>query len=201
MLAAVRADATVEALTRQAAGEWERSPLDGLRVTDEEGATGVALNDVCVVRKGAGQVKTTVSVDGELYIRAAGDGVVVSTALGSSAYGMAAGGPIVAPGGRALCVTPLAMHGGSAPPLVVPSSCTLRIEVHAGFSGRRLELDGQPSEVVGELLDLALEPEHVVLVRFAGGESFLAGLRRRSIITDSPRVLAHDARMRADAEA
>lgn len=198
MLAAVRAQDTTDALTRHAAGEWEHHVLDGLRVTDADGATGVALNDVCVVRKGAGQVKTQVWVDGELYVRAAGDGVVVSTALGSSAYGMAAGGPIIAPGSHALCVTPLAMHGGSAAPLVVAATSRLRLEVTVKFGGRRLEVDGQPSAVAGDVLDLELAPEHVTLVRFAGGDGFLAGLRRRSIITDSPRIVAHEARMAAD---
>lgn len=197
MLAAVRAEDIDVALSRYADGDWKRRPLDGLRVTDEDGATAVALNDVCVVRKGAGQVKAEVHVDGELYVRAAGDGVIVSTTLGSSAYGMAAGGPVLAPGSKALCVTPLAMHGGSAPPLVVAASSRLRITVQAGFGGRRLELDGQPGAVTGHVLDLALEPGHVVLVSFPGGESFLAGLRRRSIITDSPRLLAHDARLAA----
>jgi hypothetical protein len=143
-LAAVRAGDTERALARHAAGDWAPLELDGLRVTDEHGATAVALNDVCVVRKGAGQVKAAVHIDDELYVRCAGDGVIVSTALGSSAYGMAAGGPVLAPGTQALSVTPLAMHGGSAPPLVVPSSSRLRIEVAVGFAGRRLEVDGQP---------------------------------------------------------
>ena len=194
-LAAVRASATTRALERYAAGDWAALALDGLRVTDEAGATAVALNDVCVVRKGAGQVKAAVSVDGELYVRCAGDGIVVSTALGSSAYGMAAGGPILAPGTQALSVTPLAMHGGSAPSLVVPSMSELRIEVGSGFGGRRLEVDGQPAAVEGHELDLRLEAAHVELVSFGDGEGFLAGLRRRAIITDSPRMIAHDARI------
>ncbi|MBA2347300.1 MAG: NAD(+)/NADH kinase [Solirubrobacterales bacterium] len=183
------------ALDRFAAGDWSALPVDGLRVTDEEGATAVALNDVAVVRKGAGQVKASVHVDGELYVRTAGDGVVVSTALGSSAYGMAAGGPILTPGTRALCVTPLAMHGGSAPPLVVGAGAALRIEITRSFSGRRVELDGQTTEIAGHLLDLRLEPEHVQVVSFADAEGVLSGLRRRGIITDSPRVVAHDVRV------
>ncbi len=195
MLAATQADDLVAALDRHAAGEWVERGLDGIRVTDEEGRTAVALNDVCVVRKGSGQVKSDVHVDGALYVRAAGDGIVVSTPLGSSAYGMAAGGPILAPGLGALCVTPLAMHGGSAPPLVVPASSALRIEVTAGFHGRRLEIDGQPAEVDGHELDLELEPGHVVLVSFGDDEGFLEGLRRRAIITDSPRIVAHEKRL------
>ena len=200
-LACVRGGDTQRALTRFAAGEWVEYGLDGLRITDEEGATAVALNDVCVVRKGAGQVKADVHVDGELFVRTAGDGVVVSTALGSSAYGMAAGGPVLVPGTKAVCVTPLAMHGGCAPPLVVPSSHALRIEVIEGFSGRRLEVDGQPGAVEGRCLDLTLEPAHVVLVAFGDDEAFLAGLRRRGVIADSPRRVARDARVAASAPA
>lgn len=198
MLAGVGVAGADAALDRFAAGDWTALPVAGLRVTDEEGASAVALNDVAVIRKGAGQVKPSVWVNGELYVRAAGDGVVVSTALGSSAYGMAAGGPILAPGTRALCVTPLAMHGGSAPPLVVGAGAELRIEVARGFSGWRLELDGQPTEIAGHHLDLRLEPDHVQVVSFADAEGVLAGLRRRGIVTDSPRVVAHDARVAED---
>jgi NAD+ kinase len=194
MLAAVEVADAVAALDRFAAGEWTPRALDGLRVTDEHGASAVALNDVAVVRKGAGQVKPSVYVDGELFVRAAGDGVVVSTALGSSAYGMAAGGPLLAPGTRALCITPLSMHGGCAPPLVVGGEAHVRIAVAQNFSGRRLELDGQPTDIEGHELDLRLERDHVQVVRFTDGEGFLTGLRRRGILADSPRVVAHDER-------
>ena len=194
MLAATPVEEAARALDRFAAGDWMPLPVDGLRVTDETGATAVALNDVAVVRKGAGQVKPSVYVDGELYVRAAGDGVVVSTALGSSAYGMAAGGPLLAPGTRALCVTLLSMHGGCAPPLVVSGEADLRIEVEPSYSDRRVELDGQPTEIAGRELELSGEPGHVSVVRFQDTEGFLAGLRRRGLLTDSPRVLAHHAR-------
>lgn len=194
MLAGVEVAEAVSALDRFVAGDWTPLPVDGLRVADEHGATAVALNDVAVVRKGAGQVKASVYVDGELYVRAAGDGVVVSTALGSSAYGMAAGGPILAPETRALCVTPLSMHGGCAPPLVVAGDAHVRIEVAQSFSGGRLELDGQPTDIAGHELELRLVPDHVRVVRFADGEGFLTGLRRRGILADSPRVVAHEER-------
>ena len=68
----------------------------------------VAINDLVVVRKGANQVVIGIHVDDELYVRFAGDGVVLSTPLGSSAYTMAAGGPILAAGTEAIVVTPVA---------------------------------------------------------------------------------------------
>ena len=195
MLAGIRGGELHAALTRFAAGDWRRRTLSGLRVTDEHGGEAVALNDVVVVRKGAGQLKTEVLVDGERYVRAAGDGVVVSTAVGSSAYGMAAGGPVLAPGLEALVITLLSMHGGNAPSLVVPASCPLQLVLDRGFSGRRIEVDGQPTELEGDALELVLHPAYVTLVAFDGQEPVLAGLRRRGIVVDSPRVLAHDLRM------
>lgn len=200
MLAATPVEEAASALDRFAAGDWTPLPIDGLRVTDENGATAVALNDVAVVRKGAGQVKPSVYVDGELYVRAAGDGVVVSTALGSSAYGMAAGGPLLSPETGALCITLLSMHGGSAPPLVVNGGAHVRIVVEQSYSGRRVELDGQPTEIEGHELELRCEPGHVRVVRFEDSEGFLAGLRRRGLLADSPRIVAHDERV-ADGEA
>lgn len=195
MLAGVHGEGTTDALDRFAAGDWLERPLTGLHVEDETGAAAVALNDVVVVRKGAGQVKAEVLVDGERYVRAAGDGIIVSTVLGSSAYGMAAGGPILHPGLSAAVVTPLAMHGGNAPSLVVPVEARLEVVVAKGFSDRRVEVDGQPSPLAGERLRFDVRPRHVVLVAFEGQESVLAGLRRRAIVLDSPRILAHDARV------
>ncbi len=198
MLAGTRRDEVRPALDRFADGTWEPRSLAGLRVTDESGADAVALNDVVVVRKGSGQVKTEVLVDGERYVRAAGDGVVVSTTIGSSAYGMAAGGPILAPGTGALVVTPLAMHGGTAPALVVPAETVVELLLEPGFSGRRVEVDGQLSELEGDRLALRLEPGYVTLVAFAGAEPYLTGLRRRGIVIDSPRIVAHDRRLAAE---
>jgi NAD+ kinase len=198
MLTGASAEAAHEALDRFSRGDWQRRPLAALHLRDNEGGSASALNDVAVVRKGAGQVKAAVSVDGELYVRVAGDGLVVSTPVGSTAYGMAAGGPIVVPGTEAVSITPLNPHGGSAPPLVVPAHSTIELEVHVGFSGMRVEVDGQSTTIAGTLLELRLRPDHAVLVGF-GENRFLTGLRRRRLVEDSPRIVAHDDRMARDA--
>jgi NAD+ kinase len=70
-----------------------------------------------------------IEVDGALYARTAGDGVVVATPLGSSAYTMAAGGPILAPGALGMVLTPLADHGGTVPPLVVGPRSRVTVSV------------------------------------------------------------------------
>lgn len=200
MLTAVPADDARLALDRLSAGDWTSKKLEALWVRAEDGTEVRAINDVVVVRKGAGQVKTEVRVDDELYVRLAGDGVVVSTAQGSSAYNMAAGGPILAPATRALVLTPLAPHGGSSPPLVVPDSSHVTLLVTVGFSGRRVEVDGQPTELEGERFEVDLRPVEATVVSFPDQEHYLAGLRRRGLISDAPRIAAHDKRMLEEAK-
>ncbi|HEY6758402.1 MAG TPA: NAD(+)/NADH kinase [Baekduia sp.] len=182
------------ALDRLAAGEWLAHELPGVGVGVDGRDPVVAINDVVVARKGANQVVVGIHVDGELYVRFAGDGVVIATPLGSSAYTMAAGGPILAQRTEAIVVTPVAPHAGSTPPLVVGVSSDVRITVDGGYGGARIELDGQVKDLEPHTLDTSWVEGFATLVRFAGTETLLAGLRRRQILTDSPRVVARDDR-------
>jgi NAD+ kinase len=193
-LTATAADALDAALAKIDAGTWHRRILPGVGVSADGGAPHVALNDLVVVRKGANQVVIGVHVDGELYVRFAGDGVVVSTPLGSSAYTLAAGGPVLAPGSAAIVVTPLASHGGTAPPLVVGAQSSVSVTIEGGHGGARIELDGQVKPFAPQTLTTSWTEDYATLVQFDGAESVLAGLRRRRILADSPRVLARDDR-------
>ncbi len=193
-LTATSADATEEALARIAAGDWHRRVLPGMGVSADGSAPRHAINDLVVARKGANQVVIGVRVDDELYVRFAGDGVVLSTPLGSSAYTTAAGGPILAANTEAIVITPVAAHGGSTPPLVVGATSTVTLEVEGGFGGARIELDGQITELEPSVLSTGWCADYATLVQFDGAESTFAGLRRRRILMDSPRVLAREDR-------
>ena len=194
-LTATGAGDLAAALDRVEAGDWHRRALPGVAVSADGGPERVALNDLVIVRKGANQVIVGVRIDDDPYVRFAGDGVVISTPLGSSAYTMAAGGPVLASGTEAIVVTPVAAHGGSTPPLVVGAASEVVVTIEGGWGGARVELDGQilageqPSE-----LRTRWHPGFASLVRFDGAETLLAGLRRRRILMDSPRVMARDDR-------
>jgi NAD+ kinase len=201
-LTSTSAEATEEALTKFATGAWHRRVLPGVGVAADGSEPHHAINDLVVVRNGANQVVIGVRVDGELYVRFAGDGVILSTPLGSSAYTMAAGGPLLAAGTEAIVVTPVAAHGGSTPPLVVGATSTVTIEIEGGFSGARIEFDGQiKDELAPRVLTTSWCADYATLVRFDGAESAFAGLRRRKILMDSPRVLARDERAVAGTDA
>jgi NAD+ kinase len=193
-LTAVHADALEAALDRVWSGDWTPRPLPAIAI-QPAGANGEwALNDFVVIRRGAGQVVVNVFVDDELYVRLAGDGLIVASALGSSAYSMAAGGPVLASGMPALVCTPVAMHGGNAPPLVVPTSTAVRVEVRPSFAGFDVEIDGQRYPLNALDYRLSVHDEKVTLVSFGDLGLGIPELRKRRLITDSPRVLARDDR-------
>jgi NAD+ kinase len=183
-----------DALDRYAAGDWLPRRLPALAVGAPEGRAACAINDLVVVRHGASQLVVGVSVGDDLYARLAGDGVVVATPVGSSAYSMAAGGPLLAEGADAFVCTPLAMHGGCAPPLVVPADRQVVLDVDPGHGGFDLEIDGRRLESTARRFTVSIEDGYSTLVGFGAPDSGLPSLRRRGLITDSPRVLAREGR-------
>jgi NAD+ kinase len=197
-LTAVDADRIEDALERVAAGDWSARRLPALVVESDGAEPLTGVNDLVIMRQGASQVIVALRVDGELFIRFAGDGLVVAAPLGSSAYTLAAGGPLLARGSSGLVFTPLAPHGGCCPPLVAGPGSRLDIELEAGWGGARIELDGQVRGIVDpkvpRALSVGLRAEHATLVALGGEESLFSGLRRRGILMDSPRVRARDDR-------
>lgn len=192
-LTAVPSDDVDEALDAIAAGRWLARRLPGLRISGD-GFERVAINDLVVVRRGPSQVTVAIHVDDQLYVRYAGDGLVVATPAGSSAYTLAAGGPVLAERSDGLVLTPLAPHGGCCPPLVVGSQSSVRILIEPGYAGARLEFDGQIEETEPTELHAGRVEDYATLVGLGDSEPLLAGLRRRRILIDSPRVLARDER-------
>jgi NAD+ kinase len=201
-LTAVDADQLETALDRLEAGDWLARELPALVLADAPDEQQTAVNDLVVVRDGASQVSAEVFIDGELFIRFAGDGFVVATPLGSSAYTLAAGGPLLTHGAGGMVLTPLSPHGGSCPSLVAGDASTLAIDLDPGHGGARIELDGQIRARVPvrepRRLEITLRPRHATLVALGHEEAPLAGLRRRRVILDSPRMLARDERDAAE---
>jgi NAD+ kinase len=201
-LTSVEAPEVEQALDRFASGGFETRVMPGLEVTRAGEDLGTAFNDVVIVRAGAGQVILDVSVDGDSYAGTAGDGLVIATPHGSSAYTLAAGGPLLATAG-VVVLTPLHTHGGFVPPMVVAADSTVTVEVDGGWAGSRVEIDGRivcppepPGE--GEPFELRIDacPQSATLLDF-DDETLVAGLRRRGIVADSPRLAVRDARQDA----
>jgi NAD+ kinase len=103
-----------------------------------------ALNDIVV---GKGTVSRLnhcdVYVDGEFVSVYKADSLIVSTPTGSTAYSLAAGGPILMPSVNAFVVTPVAAHSLTLRPLVVPDTSKIDIVVNTGEDEAYLSIDGQ----------------------------------------------------------
>jgi NAD+ kinase len=185
-LSAVTGDDLGPALERIKTGDWTACSVPALVVGSSDT---LAFNDFVVLRRGAGQVVAEVDVDGELYVRLAGDGLIVATPLGSSGYTMAAGGPLLPLHTSAFVCTPLAMHGGSAPPIVLPADTVLTLQVHPSYAGFDVEFDGQRQRLEQRSFRLWLQPDTATLVRLSDHGQGLRRLRERGLIADSPRAL------------
>jgi NAD+ kinase len=103
-----------------------------------------ALNDA-VLNKGtlARMIEVDLHIDGTYVCRYRADGLIISTPTGSTAYSLAAGGPIVYPLVEAFLITPICPHMLTNRPLVVPNTSTIEVEFQAGEEPVYLTLDGQ----------------------------------------------------------
>ena len=136
-----------------------------------------ALNDV-VVSKGdvARMGDFEVELDGREVARFRADGVIVSTPTGSTAYTLAANGPILTPDVDALVVTPISPHQLTLRPIVVRDSALLAVRVHAAPNQALLTVDGQLGVVLeqGDEVRCCRSRLTVKLVRLKEGGFFEA---------------------------
>jgi NAD+ kinase len=105
---------------------------------------GDVVNDVVVDRgQGTRLVTLAVRIDGKLAFESRGDGIVVSTPTGSTAYSLAAGGPVLHPELGVFLITPICPHSLTNRPIVLPWTCTVELEILNADGLARLAIDGQ----------------------------------------------------------
>ena len=103
-----------------------------------------ALNDV-VINKGAIAriVKLMLKIDGDDVTEVKGDGIIISTPTGSTAYSISAGGPIVSPEVNGIIITPICPHSLTFRPLVVRDSSVITVQMLTPNMDSYLTIDGQ----------------------------------------------------------
>lgn len=104
----------------------------------------VALNEVAINRTGfqVGILGIEVEASGVLVDRFSGDGLIVASATGSTAYSLSAGGPIVAPGMDCMVLTPICSHTLHVRPVVVSPDERITVRVLGDLGSARVVLDG-----------------------------------------------------------
>jgi NAD+ kinase len=184
-LTSVDRDGVTAALTAFAAGTHRLSPRAALLATRHAANNIVlgehlALNDVVLHKGGVARVvRFQVLLDGEQIGPVSGDGLVVASPTGSTAYSLSAGGPVVVPHLDAMILTPICAHSLGLRPIVVRADAVIRIEPISPIVLDLLaSFDGQESVTIqpGEAIEVRTAPWKVVLVRF-GEPGFFRRLR------------------------
>jgi NAD+ kinase len=103
-----------------------------------------ALNDIVLERGSFSQlISTAVYFDKSYVNHIKADGVIISTPTGSTAYNLAAGGPLLHPETRALVLTPVAPHSLTTRPLIFPDDKKMVLKVEQQTASAHLIIDGQ----------------------------------------------------------
>jgi NAD+ kinase len=127
----------------------------------------IALNEVVVTRGDSVRVlQVDVVVDDAPLAQYVADGVIVATPTGSTAYSLAAGGPILAPGVAGLLITPVAAHLAALRSIVVPATSRIELQAHSDQPAV-LALDGQRQITLRaeQLVRVEVAPERTLFAR------------------------------------
>lgn len=119
-----------------------------------------AINDVVITKQALARIfALEVLIDDEPAAVVRGDGVIVATPAGSTAYSLAAGGSIVHPEVSAVLLTPICPHSLTSRPLILPGSSTVRLQLlnHTSENEVYLTVDGQTG--------MALTPKDSVYIQ------------------------------------
>ncbi len=170
----------------------ERILLEGRVLRgDQVMFSGVALNDVVINRAGrGGMIELRVELDGSLMYDQRADGLIISTPTGSTAYALAANGPILHPQLRTMLLVPVAPQTLSNRPIVIPDSGVLSMTITSLSrveSGASVHFDMQTwSECqAGDRIEVRRARDTVRFIH-PTGYSFFSTLRRKLLWNQMP---------------
>ena len=145
----------------------------------EEPESHLALNEIAIQRGGAGMISVECYVDGQMVATYHGDGVLLSTPTGSTAYSLSAGGPVVAPSCACLVISPLAPHNLTMRPAGIPDRSEVCLRVHTRVQGALLTLDNRTYPILdGAEFKACKAKQHIFLV-VPHNTSFYDALRKK----------------------
>jgi NAD+ kinase len=153
----------LESLEHILAGNYDSEKRMLLRadIISKDGTTdcGSALNDIVIKRHQIGRMLDfQTSVDGHYVNTHGGDGFIVATPTGSTAYALSCGGPIVAPNLDAVVLTPICPHTLSDRPLVIPATSITEVAIAEGHADNaEVSCDGEVTGYLGTGQTLRVE--------------------------------------------
>lgn len=167
------------------AGKYTIEQRTLLQVTCSEGGHityPYALNEVAVLKQGLSSMITVlVKLNEEEVINMEADGLVISTATGSTAYNLSVGGPIMVPQARGVVLSPVSSHSLSVRPLVIPDNWKIDLKVYSRNASYMLSIDGR-SQILSDEVDIHIEKApYTIKVVQVGENSFMNSLKSKML--------------------
>ena len=140
-----------------------------------------ALNDVVVDHGPSARIlKTEVHVSDHYLSTYEGDGLIISTPTGSTAYSLSSGGPIIYPDVETITVTPICPHSLSARPIVLKPNENISLRFLNPFDGMALAVDGQIRiEIDDHVLITIVQADHSAKLVHLPGNGYFKMLRTK----------------------
>ena len=138
-----------------------------------------ALNEVAVQRLGASMISIDATIDTNPVATYNGDGVIISTPTGSTAYSLSAGGPILAPSCHSFLLTPLAPHNLTMRPIVMPDSSEVELRINTRNNEASISVDNRTFKVANDTILTIKKAKRYIRLAVPHNISFFDSLRNK----------------------
>ncbi len=152
---------------------------DMLCVEGLDGDKLYALNEVSVQRLGAAMISVEAAIDGNMVSTYNGDGVIISTPTGSTAYSLSAGGPIVAPSCHSFLLTPLAPHNLTMRPIVMPDTSMVKLHIDTRGYDASISIDNRTFKIENNAVLTIKKAKRYIRLAVPHNISFFDSLRNK----------------------
>ena len=135
----------------------KKIPLFSIEIKRKNPIKDYFINDVVMSKNDIARIfSLRLQVNDEPFYSLSGDGIIISSPIGSTAYSLAAGGPIVHPDVSGIILTPICTHSLIHRPVVIPNSSFVKLNAFNKASGVHITLDGQKN--------IPLNPDDTVVI-------------------------------------
>ncbi len=140
----------------------------------------IALNELSIVKRDTSSMITINTYMDDAYLNSYwGDGLIISTATGSTAYSLSCGGPIIMPGTGNIVITPIAPHNLNVRPIIISDSSILTITIESRANQCLIALDSRSKIMSIEDKIVLRKADYELLIVQLPNQSFISSLRNK----------------------
>lgn len=150
---------------------------------------GLVLNEVAVSKRDtASMISVATYVNGELISNTDGDGLLISTPTGSTAYALSVNGPVIQPQSPVFLICYISPHTLNMRPILLPNNVEIELHIESRSGSYLLAMDGRSTpETVDTAIRIRLSPKRVKVLH-PSGYSFYKTLRKKLMWGQDPRL-------------